>query len=83
MTPRVRRNVFLVFGAGLLALLLWSFGGLPDFGHYKGPYGNLLNALSVPERHSTDVVTTVNFDVRGFEAFLKQIDWQFRHRSGW
>jgi len=68
MTAAVRRAVFLVFGAGLLALLLWSFGGLPDLGHYVGPYGDLVNALTIPERHSTDAVTTVNFDVRGFDT---------------
>jgi multicomponent Na+:H+ antiporter subunit B len=68
VTPAVRRAVFLVFGAGLLALLGWSFGGLPDFGHYVGPYGDLVNALTIPERHSTDAVTTVNFDVRGFDT---------------
>jgi multicomponent Na+:H+ antiporter subunit B len=68
MTPAVRRAVFLVFGAGLLALLGWSFGGLPDFGHYVGPYGDLVNALTIPERHSTDAVTTVNFDVRAFDT---------------
>jgi multicomponent Na+:H+ antiporter subunit B len=68
VTLRTRRGVFLVFGAGLLALLLWSFGGLPDFGHYVGPYGDLVNALTIPERHATDAVTTVNFDVRGFDT---------------
>jgi multicomponent Na+:H+ antiporter subunit B len=68
VTPAVRRAVFLVFGAGLLALLGWSFGGLPDFGHYVGPYGDLVNALTIPERHSTDAVTTVNFDIRGFDT---------------
>ena len=40
MTPSARRAVFLLFGAGLLALLGWSFAGLPEFGHYVGPYGN-------------------------------------------
>jgi multicomponent Na+:H+ antiporter subunit B len=68
VTPAIRRALFLVFGAGLLALLGWSFGGLPDFGHYVGPYGDLVNALTIPERHSTDAVTTVNFDVRGFDT---------------
>jgi multicomponent Na+:H+ antiporter subunit B len=68
VSERTRRAVFLVFGAGLLVLLVWSFGGLPDFGHYVGPYGDLVNALSIPERHSTDVVTTVNFDVRAFDT---------------
>jgi len=68
MTPTMRRNVFLVFGAGLAALLLWSFGGLPDFGHYAGPYGDILNASSIPERQTTAVVSAINFDYRGFDT---------------
>jgi multicomponent Na+:H+ antiporter subunit B len=68
MTPTVRRNVFLVFGTGLFALLVWSFGGLPDFGHYLGPYGDILNASSVPERQATAVVSAINFDYRGFDT---------------
>jgi len=68
MTATVRRNVFLVFGAGLALLLLWSFGGLPDFGHYAGPYGDILNASSIPERQTTAVVSAINFDYRGFDT---------------
>jgi multicomponent Na+:H+ antiporter subunit B len=68
MTPTVRRNVFLVFGTGLFVLLVWSFGGLPDFGHYLGPYGDILNASSVPERQATAVVSAINFDYRGFDT---------------
>jgi multicomponent Na+:H+ antiporter subunit B len=68
MSTAVRRNVFLVAGAGLFAFLLWSFGGLPDFGHYVGPYGDILNVSSVPERHATAVVSAINFDYRGFDT---------------
>jgi multicomponent Na+:H+ antiporter subunit B len=68
MSSTVRRNVFLVSGAGLFVLLLWSFGGLPDFGHYLGPYGDILNASSIPERQTTAVVSAINFDYRGFDT---------------
>jgi multicomponent Na+:H+ antiporter subunit B len=68
MSSAVRRNVFLVFGAGLFVLLLWSFGGLPDFGHYVGPYGDILNASSIRERQTTAVVSAINFDYRGFDT---------------
>jgi multicomponent Na+:H+ antiporter subunit B len=60
--------VFLVAAAGLAALLVWGLAGLPDFGHYRGPYGDVLNRLSVPQRSTTDVVTAVNFDYRGFDT---------------
>jgi multicomponent Na+:H+ antiporter subunit B len=64
----IRRRVFLVAGSGLFAFLLWSFAGLPDFGHYIGPYGDILNLSSVPERHATAVVSAINFDYRGFDT---------------
>lgn len=68
MTPTLRRNVFLVAGAGLFALLAWSFGGLPDFGHHVSPYGDILNRVSIPERSTTAVVSAINFDYRGFDT---------------
>ena len=68
MTRAVRVRVFLVAAAGLLALLLWSYSGLPDFGHYIGPYGDILVKLSIPERQTTAVVSAINFDFRGFDT---------------
>jgi multicomponent Na+:H+ antiporter subunit B len=68
VSDRVRLRVFLVAGAGLAALLVWGLAGLPDFGHYRGPLGDIYNALSVPKRSTTDVVTAVNFDFRGFDT---------------
>jgi multicomponent Na+:H+ antiporter subunit B len=68
VSDRVRLGVFAVSLAGLMALLLWAFAGLPDFGHYAGPYGDILNRVAVPERSTTDVVTAVNFDYRGFDT---------------
>jgi multicomponent Na+:H+ antiporter subunit B len=68
VTARQRTWVFLVGAAGLSILLLWGYTGLPDFGDYQGQYGRVLNEVSVPERHITDVVTAVNFDYRGFDT---------------
>jgi multicomponent Na+:H+ antiporter subunit B len=68
VSPAARRNVFFVAGAGLFAFLLWSFGGLPGFGHYVGPYGDILNASAIPERQATAVVSAINFDYRGFDT---------------
>jgi multicomponent Na+:H+ antiporter subunit B len=42
--------------------------GLPEFGHYPGPYGDILNAVGTIERHATNIVTLVNFDYRGFDT---------------
>ena len=64
MSDRVRMRVFAVTGPGLLALLLWGLAGLPDFTVYRGPYGDILNRLAVPQRSTTDVVTAVARDRR-------------------
>jgi multicomponent Na+:H+ antiporter subunit B len=68
MSDRLRLSIFAVALTGLLGLLLWGFAGLPDFGDYRGPYGYILNEVAVPERSTTDVVTAVNFDYRGFDT---------------
>jgi multicomponent Na+:H+ antiporter subunit B len=68
MSDRVRMRVFVVAGLGLVILLVWGLTGLPDFGVYRGPYGDILDRLAVPQRSTTDVVTAVNFDYRGFDT---------------
>jgi multicomponent Na+:H+ antiporter subunit B len=59
---------FLISVAGFFAIYLWALRGLSPFGHYPGPYGDVLNKVAVYERHATDVVTAVNFDYRGFDT---------------
>ncbi|HVI17155.1 MAG TPA: MnhB domain-containing protein [Gaiellales bacterium] len=68
MSPQARRWLFLLAGGGLFAYLIWGFSGLPDFGHYAGPYGDVLNRIAVPQRSNTDVVTAVNFDYRAIDT---------------
>jgi multicomponent Na+:H+ antiporter subunit B len=63
-----RTGLFAVSAAGLTALLLWAVAGLPDFGHYRGPYGKVLNSVAVGERHATNVVAAVVFDYRGVDT---------------
>ena len=72
MSDRLRLSVFGVAVSGLLGLMLWGFAGLPDFGHYRGPYGEILDRVAVPERSTTDVVTAVNFDYRGFDTLVEE-----------
>jgi multicomponent Na+:H+ antiporter subunit B len=59
--------------AGVAALYAWAIVGLPDFGHYRGPYGDIINMVSTPERHLTDTVTGVNFDYRGFDTVNEEM----------
>lgn len=60
--------MFLFSALGSGCLLGWGMMGLPPMGHYRGPYGDLINRLTVPERHTTDAVTAVNYDFRGFDT---------------
>ena len=53
---------------GLAALLLWAYAGLPDFGHYRGPYGFVLNRIATPDRHMANVVNAITYDIRGFDT---------------
>jgi len=68
VSRRARLLVLLPALGALGAMLAWAVVGLPDFGHYVGPYGYLLNHVALPERHMTNVVTAVVFDYRGFDT---------------
>jgi multicomponent Na+:H+ antiporter subunit B len=73
VSRRGRIALFGLSGAGLAALLLWGLAGLPDFGHYAGPYGNLIAQLAVPQRHMVNTVTAVVFDYRGFDTMGEEL----------
>lgn len=68
MSRSFRLGLFAVSAAGLAVLLLWGVAGLPDFGHYRGPYGYVLNAVAPTERQAANVVTATVFDYRGFDT---------------
>jgi multicomponent Na+:H+ antiporter subunit B len=68
VTRRARVLIFVPALAAVGALLVWAYVGLPDFGHYRGPYGYLLNGLATPERHMTNVVNATTYDIRGFDT---------------
>lgn len=64
MTPRTRLAVFAVSAAVFAALL----GGAAARIRPNGAYADFVNRATVPERHITDAVTAVNFDIRGFDT---------------
>ncbi len=68
MTQAQRRWLFLAGAAGLIAFYLWGLSGLPGFGRYPGPYGNIINAVAVQQTSATGVVSAVNFEYRGFDT---------------
>jgi multicomponent Na+:H+ antiporter subunit B len=59
---------FLLSAAAFTGVYLWGLKGLPAVGHYRGPYGDVLNQVATYERHVTEIVTAVNFDYRGFDT---------------
>ncbi len=63
-----RLGLFGVAGAGLLAVLVIGFGGLPSFGHAHELLGEVVNRTEPSLRHATDIVTALNFDLRAFDT---------------
>jgi multicomponent Na+:H+ antiporter subunit B len=49
-------------------VLVDGLTGLPAFGNYHGVYGQVIDGIGVTERHATDLVTALNFDIRGFDT---------------
>ncbi len=64
----LRTPLFLLSIAGFTAFILWGLIGLPAFGNYQGPYGDIINGQVVSERHATNAVSAVNFDYRGMDT---------------
>jgi len=68
MTPRQRLWLFAVAAAGLVACYLWAFTGLPGFGNYPGPYGQVILKHAIAQTNATGVVSAINFEYRGFDT---------------
>lgn len=68
MSAIQRRLMFFIAALGFAAFFLWGLAGLPPFGHYRGPYGDVINRVAIAERHVTDTVAAVNFDYRGLDT---------------
>ena len=68
MSRTVRLSLFALAAAGFGLVLVLGFADLPAFGHYHGVYGQILDGVGVTLRHATDLVTALNFDIRGFDT---------------
>jgi multicomponent Na+:H+ antiporter subunit B len=68
LTRRARLTLFALAGAGLAAVLIIGFTGLPAFGSAHELYGHVTNLLEPKLRHATDIVTGLNFDLRAFDT---------------
>ncbi len=68
MSRTARLLLFAVSGTAFAVVMIYGLAGLPDFGHYHGVYGRVINGIGVTERHATDLVTGLNFDFRAFDT---------------
>jgi multicomponent Na+:H+ antiporter subunit B len=68
VSPTIRRVVFLVSTVGVAIFLVWGGTGLPRFGRYRGPYGDVILRSAIPERHVGETVTSVVLDYRGLDT---------------
>jgi multicomponent Na+:H+ antiporter subunit B len=68
VTPRQRALVAPIGAALLAGLMFWGALGLPAFGAYAGPYGDVVNAAAPVERQVQNVVTAINFDYRALDT---------------
>ena len=63
------RTILLLVAFAVLAPELWAVAAaLPPFGFPANRYGETVNALIPPLRHVANMVTAVNFDVRGIDT---------------
>jgi multicomponent Na+:H+ antiporter subunit B len=73
MTAPRRGLAFVLVGAVFAALFTWGVAGLPEFGHYPGPYGDAVVKAVTDVRHTTNVPTTIVFDIRGFDTLGEEL----------
>ncbi len=68
MSPRLRAALLALAGLAVLPGVWRVAGALPPFGTPTSPYGQAVNALLPDLRHVSNMVSAVNFDVRGFDT---------------
>ena len=73
MTRRTRSAVALAAISVLGAVLVVAVTGLEPFGHYPGPYGDVLARVVPGERHTGQLVAATVFDYRGFDTLGEEM----------
>jgi multicomponent Na+:H+ antiporter subunit B len=73
MSSRVRIALALAALLGLGAAAAAAVVDLPRFGHPRGPYATVAVELALGERHVTNTVTGVTFDVRGIDTLGEEL----------
>jgi multicomponent Na+:H+ antiporter subunit B len=73
MTRRMRSVMALAALGVLGAVLVVAVAGLEPFGHYPGPYGDVLAKVVPGERHTGQLVAATVFDYRGFDTLGEEM----------
>jgi multicomponent Na+:H+ antiporter subunit B len=73
VSRRARCALALVALAALGASLVAAVGGLKPFGHYPGPYGDVVAKVVPAARHDGQLVAALTFDVRGFDTLGEEL----------
>jgi multicomponent Na+:H+ antiporter subunit B len=73
VTRRTRSVVALAALGVLGAVLVVAVTGLEPFGHYPGPYGDVLARVVPGERHTGQLVAATVVDYRGFDTLGEEM----------
>jgi multicomponent Na+:H+ antiporter subunit B len=73
MSRRARCALALVALAALGTVLVVAVADLEPFGHYPGPYGDILAKVVPGERHTGQLVAATTFDYRGFDTLGEEL----------
>jgi multicomponent Na+:H+ antiporter subunit B len=73
VTRQVRCLLALVALAALGATLVAAVADLEPFGHYPGPYGDVLAKVVPGERHTGQLVAATVIDYRGFDTLGEEL----------
>ncbi|HJV33858.1 MnhB domain-containing protein [Geomonas sp.] len=71
---RQKLRIFLYLVSALLfgVVFVAAMAGLPNFGNYRGPYGDLVMQTVLPLRQTQQGVAAVTFDYRGFDTVCEE-----------
>ena len=69
----MRRGLGLVALAALGGLAVWAVSGLPPFAHPRGPYATEGVRLMLSERHLSNTVVGITFDLRGIDTLGEEL----------
>lgn len=72
MNGRVRASAAVIAGLVLGGFFIAGLEKLPSVGLHRRSYGTYVNERSVADRHVTNAVAEVTFDMRGFDTLLEE-----------